>query len=259
MEPVYLRGLNTEQVHYNKVGLELRRGGTQAFKGEPIELKKCALCIPLNSEVGNLWIASGSSIEDVRTTLELARSNALIDVDALPANDNKAVEAALKSIMDNNSATVFVDAESITTGLYQADDAQHSSLNYQLTEDDTIAANDGTQLGVGIIKIKSSFTKPKGKVLDSSLNVTASLGPKLEKDSETIVYHEDPIKNEEEIQQFLQRWVQDSYIRTGATVGCEINYNQWFPKMSERKTLVDVNQELSQLDAQIALLHKGGV
>lgn len=259
MEPVYLRGLNTEQVHYNKLGLELRRGGTQAFKGEPIELKKCALCIPFNSAVGNLWIASGSSIEDVRTTLELARSNALIDVDALPANDNKAVEAALKSIMDNNSATVFVDAESITTGLYQADDAQHSSLNYQLTEDDTIAANDGTQLGVGIIKIKPSFTKPKGNVLDSSLNVTASLGPKLEKDSETIDYHEDPIKNEEEIQQFLQRWVQDSYVRTGVTVGCEINFNQLFPKIFERKTLVDVNQELSQLDAKIALLHKGGV
>lgn len=260
MEPVYLRGLNTEKVHYNKLGLELRRGGKDAFKGEPIDLKKCVLRVSLNADVGDLWIASGSSVPDVCAALELAQTHGFVDTGTLSENDSKAVETALKSIVDNNTVTVFVDPDSVvTTGVYHGDNALHSLLHYRLTEDDVIVASDGTQLGVGVVKIKTSFNKPKGKVVDSLLNVTASLGPKLEKDSETIAYHEDPVKNENEIQQFLKRWVHDSYVRTGVTVGCEINFNQLFPKISERKTLIDVNQELVQLDAQIAQLHKGGV
>lgn len=258
-EPIYLRGLNTEQVHYNKLGLELRRGGAQAFKGETINLKKCALRIPLNSDLGDLWISSGSAGSDVRAALELVRSTGLIEIPPTPENDNKSIEAAIKSIVEANTAVIFVDAEGVATGLYHANDTQSSKIHYQVNDEDMLVASDGTQLGVGVIKIKASIAKSKGKVADETINVNASLGPKLERDSETIAYHEDPVRNEEEIQTFLQRWVQDSYVRTGVTVGCEINFNQLFPKTSERKTLVDVNQELAQLDAQIAQLHKGGV
>lgn len=261
IEPVYLRGLDTDQVHYNKLGLELRRGGAQAFSGNPIDLKKCALHIALNSDLGDLWISSGSSMEDVRASLELARSNALINIAPISENDSKAVESALKLIAETTMMNVFVDSDNvIKTGVYQASEAQYAILNYYVSEDKTIVANDGTQLGVGVIKIKPAFIKTKGKTSsDGVWNVTATLGPKLEKDTETIVYHKDPIKNEEEIQKFLQQWVQDSYVRTGVTVGCEINFNQLFPKISERKTLAEVNQELAQLDEQINQFHKGGI
>lgn len=260
-EPVYLRGLRTEQVHYNKLGLELRRGGKNAFKGDPINFKNCAIQIPLNCELGDLWIASGTSIEDLRIVLEEAMNTNLIDISHLPEQDTKAVENAIKTITDRTDITVFVDVNGvISTGLYAANETQLAVLNYQLSDDDTIVASDGTQLGVGVIKTKVSLSKPKSKnVSDILLNITASLGPKLEKDSETIVYHEDPTQNEDAIKTFLNKWVHDSHVRTGVSIGCEINFNRLFPKILERKTLSDINQELAKLDAEIVKLHQGGV
>lgn len=126
--------------------------------------------------------------------------------------------------------------------------AQDNDTYSYNVSDQTVALN-GVALGGGKLDIKVKLTKYKKEVV---IKIVAALQPVLTKDVEVAPHSS--VDNQQAIDDFLKRWVTQPYTIEGFKVGCEINFNKFFPKASTVKPVADVLQELVALNAKLALL-----
>lgn len=250
-EPTLLRLFDGEQLHYNKVALELTRGGEYGAYTKKQTLNDIRVYGSTDDEMnqgkGVLIGTTGTGEEEfLNNVSENAASVGMDPAEFLIKDAQKWVRMVL-----DRSSWVAIQSNS--------EQKPGSSLYRWNTETRILFDANGKPLGRSKLDIKLKWGGKRGEPTKKLLPVV-TIGPDTEKDTETTAYSRDPERNTALIDAFLARWVRDPYEIVGnPAVGCEINFNRLFPKTSERKSLAQVNQELAEIDAQIAALHRDGV
>jgi type I restriction enzyme M protein len=109
------------------------------------------------------------------------------------------------------------------------------------------------ELGFGKVQAKAKVVKAKGV---ERVRVDVALAPLHEKDVENVGYVSDPEKNEMLIAAHLGQWVREPYERVGLRLGCEINFNQMFPRVVKVDTAIEVIRKLEAINKEVADLER---
>ena len=109
----------------------------------------------------------------------------------------------------------------------------------------------GQSLGGGKLDVSVKVSKSKK---GETVKAVASVEPVFTKDTEVTPYSHGG--NQQAIDAFLQRWVAQPYtiLEDGTKVGCEINFNKFFPKASNVKPVLDAVKDIAELNAKMAAL-----
>lgn len=118
------------------------------------------------------------------------------------------------------------------------------------SEQQTLALN-GFAMGGGKLELDVKVSKSKK---GETIKMVASIQPVFTKDTEVTPYSS--ADNQQAIDAFLQRWVTQPYsiLAEGTKVGCEINFNKFFPKAASVKPVVDAVRDIVELNKKMAAL-----
>lgn len=117
------------------------------------------------------------------------------------------------------------------------------------------AGNIKTALGCGKIVIKASYKKAT-KTKEASIVITAELTPDYEKDYEIISYSPDKGANEQNIANFMAKYITKPFRYIENTIGVEVNFNKIFYKPEELRPLVKITKDLQDLEDDLFKLEK---
>ncbi len=117
-----------------------------------------------------------------------------------------------------------------------------------------------TELGCGKIVIKASLKKDSKTKQPKSISITAELTQDLQKDYEIIPYSPDEATNQQNIADFMAKYVFKPFEYLDNVIGVEINFNKVFykpVKLEELSTLtanlIELEKELKNLENDLAL------
>jgi len=133
-------------------------------------------------------------------------------------------------------------------------------IQYHFDEEkETIVLTNGEKiedLGCGVIEVKASYKKATTKN-EEFIDVTVEIKPHYEKDNEIIPYSFNETENENNIQEFMDKWVERPYEILGNTVGAEVNFNKVFYKPEVLRPLEDIKSDLlASHDKLSKLMHE---
>lgn len=116
------------------------------------------------------------------------------------------------------------------------------------------------ELGCGKIVIKASLKKDNKTKQPKSISITAELTQDLQKDYEIIPYSPDEATNQQNIADFMAKYVFKPFEYLDNVIGVEINFNKVFykpVKLEELSTLtanlIELEKELKNLENDLAL------
>jgi len=113
------------------------------------------------------------------------------------------------------------------------------------------------ELGNGIIKVSSSYKKAT-KTKEEWIEIKVDLLPKKEKDNEIIPFQE--IENgkvvDNNIDDFLDKWVEKEYVKLDNIVGVEINFNKLFYKYEKLRSIEEIVNDIDKLSKEERKLDK---
>lgn len=112
---------------------------------------------------------------------------------------------------------------------------------------------DRNELGHGRLRVRAKVGKVKGV---EHVRVEASTTPWIEKDFEFVPFSSNARKNEKLIQAHLSKWVDEPHERGDVRVGCEINFNQVFPKTVKVESAKEVIKRMAGINAEIRSLEQ---
>lgn len=275
-----LRLLDTDEVGYTKLELELTRGrpawsGATTFKQADLRV----LPQGLNEDAARAALMTGEDCLRLSTTMPLdeaieqvAKFEVAIGVaDDLDERiqelqgDPKTLVASVKTYLGEHPVRVTGEPEAPKK---TKDKAAGTKCNQALDiawnvpgqpQERTLyclALDRWQDVGRAALSVavKIKTDKKSGEEL---LTLAVGLGPDMDKDTETVPFSRNSKERAKFEQAFLARWVKDPYVITKSTDGCEVNFNRLFPKTGERKTLAEVNAEIAALDAKLGELAKG--
>ena len=112
-----------------------------------------------------------------------------------------------------------------------------------------------TALGCGKIVIKASYKKAT-KTKEASIGITTELTPDYEKDYEIIPYAPNVEDNQQNIANFMAKYITKPFRYIENTVGVEINFNKVFYKPQELRSLSKITTDLQNLEDDLSNLEK---
>lgn len=112
-----------------------------------------------------------------------------------------------------------------------------------------------TELGNGKIVIKASFKKAT-KTKEAYILITTELTPDYEKDYEIIPYAPDEGDNQQNIANFMAKYISKPFRYIENTIGVEINFNKVFYKPEQLRPLSEITSDLQQLKNELANLEQ---
>ncbi|GGE15401.1 HsdM family class I SAM-dependent methyltransferase [Psychroflexus salis] len=124
------------------------------------------------------------------------------------------------------------------------------------TEKETLIeeTSDGKEeLGNGKISIKASYKK-KTKTRDARIEITTELEPDYEKDYEIIPYSPDEKENQQNIADFMAKYITKPFRYLDNVVGVEINFNKVFYQPEQLRSLEEITTDLQKLENELAKL-----
>lgn len=236
-----LRAVSVDDIHYNKVTLEITRSGEHGALEQPFAIDNATLRLGVAKPFA---LSSGESVDGFVGKVK----EALGSLENPFSGDFKAAERALKEAIKAGTPLVF---HAPSVGPEYAWDSEAREL---------IAA--GKPLGRAAVEVKLKVAKGKLDAPDS-VKISVSVGPDLEKDTETTPFSRNHEANQAAIDGFLAQWVREPFQIIGPPkVGCEINFNRLFPKSVQVRPSSTILAELATLDADLARLtesRKAGV
>ena len=105
-------------------------------------------------------------------------------------------------------------------------------------------------LGGGKINIKALFKKPT-KTKGEAIEITVELTPDYQKDYEIIPYNPNPVKNQRQIDDFMEKYVSKPFAYLDNTVGVEINFNKVFYKPETLRPTALILTDLESLENEL--------
>lgn len=115
--------------------------------------------------------------------------------------------------------------------------------------------NTKTALGFGKIVIKASYKKAT-KTKEASIVITTELAPDYEKDYEIIPYAPNEEDNQQNIADFMAKYITKPFRYIENTIGVEINFNKVFYKPEELRSLKEITTDLQNLEDDLLNLEK---
>ncbi|WP_081957018.1 HsdM family class I SAM-dependent methyltransferase, partial [Jejuia pallidilutea] len=115
--------------------------------------------------------------------------------------------------------------------------------------------NTKTALGCGKIVIKASYKKAT-KTKDASIVITTELTPDYEKDYEIIPYAPNEEDNQQNIADFMAKYITKPFKYIDNTIGVEINFNKVFYKPEELRSLQEITTDLQNLEDELLNLEQ---
>jgi type I restriction enzyme M protein len=115
--------------------------------------------------------------------------------------------------------------------------------------------NTKTALGNGKIVIKASYKKAT-KTKDASIVITTELTPDYEKDYEIIPYAPNAEDNQQNIANFMAKYITKPFKYIDNTIGVEINFNKVFYKPEELRSLQEITTDLQNLEDELLNLEQ---
>uniref|UniRef100_A0AB33KXD1 site-specific DNA-methyltransferase (adenine-specific) n=1 Tax=Tenacibaculum sp. Pbs-1 TaxID=3238748 RepID=A0AB33KXD1_9FLAO len=122
-----------------------------------------------------------------------------------------------------------------------------------------VSKDDKTELGCGKIVVKASYKKAT-KTKEARIEISVELTPDYEKDYEIIPYSPNELENQQNIADFMAKYITKPFVYIDNTIGVEINFNKVFYKPEQLRSikqittdLEDLENELSNLEAELAL------
>ncbi|RXP54553.1 N-6 DNA methylase [Lutibacter sp. HS1-25] len=121
------------------------------------------------------------------------------------------------------------------------------------TKDSKTGTLCAVEMGCGKIVIKSSFKKPT-KTKEAFILITVELTPDYEKDYEIIPYSPNEEDNQQNIANFMAKYITKPFSYIDNTIGVEINFNKVFYKPEDLKSLSKITSDLKDLEDELKLL-----
>lgn len=112
-----------------------------------------------------------------------------------------------------------------------------------------------TALGCGKIIIKASYKKAT-KTKEAYIVITTELTPDYEKDYEIIPYAPNEEDNQQNIADFMAKYITKPFRYIENTIGVEINFNKVFYKPEELRSLSKITTDLQNLEDDLLNLEK---
>jgi type I restriction enzyme M protein len=112
-----------------------------------------------------------------------------------------------------------------------------------------------TALGCGKIVIKASYKKAT-KTKEAYIVITTELTPHYEKDYEIISYSPDIEENQQNIADFMAKYITKPFRYIENTIGVEINFNKVFYKPEKLDPLDEIISKLSDLEDELKNLEQ---
>lgn len=110
-------------------------------------------------------------------------------------------------------------------------------------------------MGNGKIVVKASYKKAT-KTREASIVITTELTPDYEKDYEIIPYSPNSIANNQNIADFMAKYITKPFRYIENTIGVEINFNKVFYKPEELRSLAAITTDLQDLEDDLLNLEK---
>jgi len=110
-------------------------------------------------------------------------------------------------------------------------------------------------LGCGKIVVKAAYKKATAKQ-PAQIGITAELTPDYQKDYEVIAYHPDPARNQQQIDDFLARYVTRPFRLLDNVVGVEFNFNKVFYKPETLRPVATILADLAALETDLQQLEQ---
>jgi type I restriction enzyme M protein len=115
--------------------------------------------------------------------------------------------------------------------------------------------NTKTALGCGKIVVKASYKKAT-KTKEAYIVITTELTPDYEKDYEIIPYAPTEEDNQQNIANFMAKYITKPFRYIENTIGVEINFNKVFYKPEELIPIDKIVNKLEDLDDDLKILEK---
>jgi type I restriction enzyme M protein len=109
------------------------------------------------------------------------------------------------------------------------------------------------ELGCGKIVVKSSYKKAT-KTKEASIVITVELIPNYQKDHEIISFDKDEEQNQNNIEDFMDKYVTKPFIFLENVIGVEINFNKIFYKPEQLRPLENILDEIKDIDENLHTL-----
>lgn len=110
-----------------------------------------------------------------------------------------------------------------------------------------------TELGCGKIVIKAAYKKAT-KTKDAKIAITVELTKDLQKDYEIISYSPDPDINQQNIVDFMAKYITRPFEYIENIVGVELNFNKYFYIPEKLRDVKEIQTELDSLEQELATL-----
>lgn len=125
---------------------------------------------------------------------------------------------------------------------------------YDTDKDTLIEEKKGkqTELGCGKIVIKASLKKDNKTKKVKSIAITVELTQDLQKDYEIIPYSPDKEHNQQNIADFMAKYITKPFEYLDNVEGVEINFNKVFYKPEKLRSITDITTDLSNLEKELA-------
>jgi type I restriction enzyme M protein len=111
------------------------------------------------------------------------------------------------------------------------------------------------ELGCGKIVIKSSYKKAT-KTQKEHIAITVELITDYQKDYEIIPHTKDEVKNQKNIDEFIEKYVTKPFVLLENKVGVEVNFNKIFYKPQKLREIEEIIADLKQIDSALEKLEK---
>lgn len=118
-----------------------------------------------------------------------------------------------------------------------------------------VSKDNKTELGCGKIVVKASFKKAT-KSKEARIEISVELTPDYEKDYEIIPYSPNEEENQQNIADFMAKYITKPFVYIENTIGVEINFNKVFYKPEQLRSIQEITTNLEELENELSNLEK---
>lgn len=118
-----------------------------------------------------------------------------------------------------------------------------------------VSKDDKTELGCGKIVVKASYKKGT-KTKEASIEISVELTPDYEKDYEIITYSPNELENQQNIADFMAKYITKPFAYIDNTIGVEINFNKVFYKPEKLRSIQEITTDLEVLENDLKKLEQ---
>ncbi len=135
---------------------------------------------------------------------------------------------------------------------YYFDADKETIIEVSKNEDGSLSE---VEMGCGKIVVKASYKKAT-KTKEARIEISVELTPDYVKDYEIIPYSPNEEENQQNIADFMAKYITKPFVYIDNTIGVEINFNKVFYKPEQLRSLQQITTDLEELENKLSNLEQ---